>query len=187
MQHNTRDYFMSINPNLKAVVENSKYLTKPARLPLAVVGVLLSAQVSAFLPTPSSVVEDDALLAHTAIKDKMIAADAIASTPISSESLVAATARNTSTTLSLATKASSATTLIADTQNNSAHLAAEQLLTTWRQQAATQNLAQHKTWRRLLYFLDDKKGLFGKAKNQSTIDDRSFVFFNVKWSQGLSC
>lgn len=165
---------MSINPNLKAVVENSKYLTKPARLPLAVVGVLLSAQVSAFLPTPSSVVEDDALLAHTAIKDKMIAADAIASTPISSESLVAATARNTSTTLSLATKASSATTLIADTQNNSAHLAAEQLLTTWRQQAATQNLAQHKTWRRLLYFLDDKKGLFGKAKNQSTIDDPSF-------------
>ena len=55
---------MSINHNVKASVKaaayHSRYLTKTARLPLAVVGVLLSAQVSAFLPTPSSVVEGDA-------------------------------------------------------------------------------------------------------------------------------
>lgn len=40
---------------------------------------------------------------------------------------------------------------------------AEQLLTTWRQQVQQNNLAQHTTWRRLLYFIDDKKP-FGKGK-----------------------
>ena len=170
---------MSINHNVKASVKaaayHSRYLTKTARLPLAVVGVLLSAQVSAFLPTPSSVVEGDALLADAASADNMIAAAKAAST-LTSRS-VAVTSVRPSATLSLVTKAAdtaSTNSLVADKQNKSANLAAEQLLATWRQQAATQNLAQHKSWRRLLYFLDDKKGLFTKAKNQSTINDPTF-------------
>ena len=51
---------------------------------------------------------------------------------------------------------------------------AKQLLTVWREQAKTKNLAQHTTWRRLLYFSDDKKGFFGKNKNISAVDDARF-------------
>lgn len=50
----------------------------------------------------------------------------------------------------------------------------KQLLTSWREQAKTKNLAQDTTWRRLLYFSDDKKGLFGKNKNISAVDDARF-------------
>ena len=51
---------------------------------------------------------------------------------------------------------------------------AKQLLALWREQAKIKNLAQHTTWRRLLYFVDDKKGLFGKNKNISVVDDARF-------------
>ena len=61
-----------------------------------------------------------------------------------------------------------------DISANEQSTQAEQLLTTWRRQVKAQNLAQHKSWRRLLYFLDDKKGLFSKASKQSSIDDPKF-------------
>ncbi|MEN6669295.1 DUF4105 domain-containing protein [Psychrobacter sp. B38] len=51
---------------------------------------------------------------------------------------------------------------------------ADQLLAQWREQAKTENLAQHTTWRRLLYFLDDQKQGIGKNKNASVIDDPDF-------------
>lgn len=51
---------------------------------------------------------------------------------------------------------------------------AEQLLATWRQQVKTDKLAQHTTWRRLLYFIDDEKSIFSKGKTQSLVDDSSF-------------
>ena len=53
-------------------------------------------------------------------------------------------------------------------------IAAKQLLDSWREQAKTKNLAQDTTWRRLLYFSDDKKGLFGKNKNISAVEDARF-------------
>jgi hypothetical protein len=51
---------------------------------------------------------------------------------------------------------------------------AEQLLATWRQQVKTDKLAQHMTWRRLLYFIDDEKSIFSKGKTQSLVDDTDF-------------
>ncbi len=51
---------------------------------------------------------------------------------------------------------------------------AEQLLANWREQAKTKNLAQHTTWQRLLYFLDNQNSLLGKNKNVSVVDDASF-------------
>ncbi|MGP4120168.1 Lnb N-terminal periplasmic domain-containing protein [Psychrobacter aquimaris] len=51
---------------------------------------------------------------------------------------------------------------------------AEQLLAKWREQVATQNLAQHTTWRRLLYFFDDQKNLIGKKKDTSMVDEADF-------------
>ena len=68
-----------------------------------------------------------------------------------------------------------------DTDNNAkanvgtdAETDANQLLNLWREQAKTKNLAQDTTWRRLLYFSDEKKGLFGKNKNISAVDDARF-------------
>ena len=49
-----------------------------------------------------------------------------------------------------------------------------QLLDSWREQPKIKNLAQDTTWRRLLYFSDDKKGLFGKNKNISAVEDARF-------------
>lgn len=51
---------------------------------------------------------------------------------------------------------------------------AEQLLATWRQQVQAHSLAEHTTWRRLLYFLDDKKSLFNKDASKSLIDSPAF-------------
>ncbi|WP_201596172.1 Lnb N-terminal periplasmic domain-containing protein [Psychrobacter vallis] len=51
---------------------------------------------------------------------------------------------------------------------------AEQLLANWREQAKTKNLAQHTTWRRLLYFYEGQNSLLRKNKNVSIVDDASF-------------
>lgn len=51
---------------------------------------------------------------------------------------------------------------------------AEQLLAIWRQQVQAHSLAEHTTWRRLLYFLDDKKSLFNKDASKSLIDSPAF-------------
>ncbi len=62
-----------------------------------------------------------------------------------------------------------------NTNNNAkAETDANQLLNLWREQAKKKNLAQDTTWRRLLYFSDEKKGLFSKNKNISVVDDARF-------------
>ena len=48
------------------------------------------------------------------------------------------------------------------------------LLDRWRQQVAADNLAQHTTWRRLLYFIDDDKNIFTKNNKNSLIDSPEF-------------
>ena len=65
-----------------------------------------------------------------------------------------------------------------DTKNSTA----DQLLVKWREQVKTENLAQHTTWRRLLYFIDDQKNLLGKKKNVSVVDDPNF-FLSEKGHQ----
>ena len=52
--------------------------------------------------------------------------------------------------------------------------AAASMLASWREQAQADNLAQHTTWRRLLYFLDDNKNIFTKGKNKSLVSDSAF-------------
>ncbi len=105
-------------------------LNRRARLPLAIAGLLLTAQAQAFLPTPASLVTTGELALNTD----------------------------------------------ANTNNNKAKAEtdANQLLNLWREQAKTKNLAQDTTWRRLLYFSDEKKGWFGKNKNISAVDDARF-------------
>ena len=56
---------------------------------------------------------------------------------------------------------------------------AESLLAIWRQQAIADNLAQQTTWRRLLYFMDDKKGVLARKTNESLINTPTF-FLSAK-------
>ncbi|MGM8897442.1 Lnb N-terminal periplasmic domain-containing protein [Psychrobacter sp. 1Y4] len=71
-------------------------------------------------------------------------------------------------------------------QNNQAHsLQAEQLLATWRKQVQADNLAEHTTWRRLLYFLDDKKSFFNRDAPKSLIDSPEF-FISANGQQDAS-
>ena len=116
-----------------------------ARLPLAIAALLLTAQAQAFLPTPALLVTTGELALHT---------DA-----------------STNTNINVNTNTDNNTKVKAET---AAETDAKQLLTSWREQAKTKNLAQDTTWRRLLYFSDDKKGLFGKNKNISAVDDARF-------------
>ncbi len=50
----------------------------------------------------------------------------------------------------------------------------EQLLATWREQAKQNKLAEHITWRRLLYYLDDQETLFGSRATESLIENPEF-------------
>ncbi|MGP9688283.1 Lnb N-terminal periplasmic domain-containing protein [Psychrobacter sp. AOP22-C1-C5] len=140
---------MSIKPISLLVDCTLTTVGQRARLPLAIAGLLLSAQSQAFLPTPLSVVVTDETVPT---------------------SQVAATAR--------AASDNRVQTQIQDIEN----ITADQLLVKWREQVKTENLAQHTTWRRLLYFIDDQKNVFGKNKNTSVVDDPNF-FLSEKGHQ----
>ena len=129
-----------------------------ARLPLAIAGLLLSAQTQAFLPTPLSVLESDAL-----------SPDVSSTAPTS----IAPNYSN-SDALSELKNINSAEPNIKNSTLSESSLATEQLLSTWRQQVKADKLAQHTTWRRLLYFYDDKNSVLGKKKTESLVNDPSF-------------
>lgn len=110
----------------------------------AVVGSLFSLSAQAVLPIPFAVMDTNENI----------------TTELGNTALVG-------NTVNVASKVSNETQNIQST-------AAEQLLAEWRKQVQTDNLAQHTTWRRLLYFLDDNKNIFTKGKNKSLIDDPTF-------------
>ncbi|MCG3879060.1 DUF4105 domain-containing protein [Psychrobacter sp. Ps6] len=124
-----------------------------ARLPLAIAALLFSTNTQAFLPTPLLVTEG---VLSSELSDSMSPNDAKATVRIETSNL-SDTGNNS--------------------QNNTASgsaMATEQLLATWRRQAKTENLAQHTTWRRLLYFYDDKNSIFAQKQTQSLVDDPRF-------------
>ncbi|MGE6441917.1 DUF4105 domain-containing protein [Psychrobacter sp. NPDC078409] len=129
-----------------------------ARLPLAIAGLLLSAQTQAFLPTPLSVLESDAL-----------SPDVSSTSPTST-----APTYSNSDVLAESDNINSAEPNIKNSTLSEPSLATDQLLSTWRQQVKADKLAQHTTWRRLLYFYDDKNSVLGKKKTESLVDDPSF-------------
>lgn len=132
---------MILKPNLFSVDCTLTIMSQRARLPFAIVGLLLSAQTQAILPTPESLVTTGAL------------APTLQAAAIANNTPDSATQEDTQ---------------VLKKSN------AEQLLAKWREQAATQNLAQHTTWRRLLYFFDDQRNLIGKKKDTSMVDEADF-------------
>lgn len=167
---------MSIYSNL---VLHSKFLAidcaptmmrRRARLPLAIAGLLLTAQAQAFLPTPAELVTRGELALH----NKADAGLNNNTKPNSTSNKdVTDHLRTKNTTSGIDNNVSN---VIATNTN------AEQLLASWREKVKTENLAQHTTWRRLLYFFDDQKNLIGKKKDTSIVDDPSF-FLSEKGQQ----
>ncbi|MER2164829.1 MAG: DUF4105 domain-containing protein, partial [Psychrobacter alimentarius] len=121
---------------------------------------LLSAQSQAFLPTPLSIMttgelaDESTLESVTAPQKNVVIAKAV----VPSSSNVQTDAQKSLTS------------------------AAESLLTDWRTQVKTENLAQHTTWRRLLYFYDGQNRALTKKKTESLIDDPSF-FLSARGQQ----
>ncbi|MGM8937895.1 Lnb N-terminal periplasmic domain-containing protein [Psychrobacter glaciei] len=146
-------------------------MSRRARLPLTIAGLLLTVQAQAFLPTPAELVTTGEL----ALDNK---ADAGLNNNIKP---------NSTSNKDIADHPRTNTTTTSSVDNNVSHIVAtntkaEQLLASWREQAKTENLAQHMTWRRLLYFFDDQKNLIGKKKNTSLVDDAGF-FLSEKGAQ----
>lgn len=143
---------MSIKPISSSVNCTLTKIGQRARLPVAIAGVLLSAQSQAFLPTPLSIMttgelaDESTLESVTAPQKNVVIAKAV----VPSSSNVQTDAQKSLTS------------------------AAESLLTDWRTQVKTENLAQHTTWRRLLYFYDGQNRALTKKKTESLIDDPSF-------------
>ena len=145
---------MAIKPRSLSVDCTLTITCKRACLPLAIAGLLFSGQAQAFLPTPDSLVTTGELASEpqTSI-DSNTTHTTVDNTPHNGD------AEKTNSTQSMQ-----------GVQNSSA----QALLATWRAQAKTQNLAQHTTWRRLLYFFDDQKNVIGKKKTTSMVDDAGF-------------
>ena len=155
-----------------------------ARLPLTIAGLLLTAQAQAFLPTPAALVMTGelALDANEAIDGNLVTksqnAEPILTTSakpvVAGTNVVVKVNAESNNTI----KASNAPNIeLASSASNTKNINdadTQQLLASWRTQAKAKNLAQHTTWRRLLYFFDDQKNLIGKKKDSSIVDDAAF-------------
>lgn len=155
-----------------------------ARLSLTIAGLLLSAQAQAFLPTPAALVMTGelALDANEAIDGNLVTtsqnAEPILTTSakpvVAGTNVVVKVNAESNNTI----KASNAPNIeLASSASNTKNINdadTQQLLASWRTQAKAKNLAQHITWRRLLYFFDDQKNLIGKKKDSSIVDDAAF-------------
>ena len=163
---------MSIYSNLLAIDCTPTNIGRRARLPLTIAGLLLTAQAQAFLPTPASLVTTGELALDTTDAKSQNAEPiltAYAETVVaeSNNTIKPSIGSNIADTTSTSNNQSAN-----NTNNNEANT--QQLLASWRAQAKTENLAQHITWRRLLYFFDDQKNLIGKKKDSSIVDDAAF-------------
>ena len=179
---------MSIYSNLLALdctpTNTLTNIGRRARLPLTIAGLLLSAQAQAFLPTPAALVMTGelALDGNEAIDGNLVTnsqnAEPILTTSakpvVAGTNVVVKVNAESNNTI----KASNAPNIeLASSASNTKNINdadTQQLLASWRTQAKAKNLAQHTTWRRLLYFFDDQRNLIGKKKHSSIVDDAAF-------------
>lgn len=157
---------MSIYSNLLPTDCTPTNIGRRARLPLTIAGLLLNAQVQAFLPTPASLVTTGELALDTTDAKSQNAEPTLMAYTESNNTIKPDSVSNTAVTSRTYNNQS------ANNSDNGANT--QQLLASWRAQAKTENLAQHITWRRLLYFFDDQKNLIGKKKDTSIVDDAAF-------------
>ncbi|MDA5132730.1 Lnb N-terminal periplasmic domain-containing protein [Psychrobacter sp. ANT_H3] len=161
----------SKHSNLLTIDCTPTSIGRRARLPLTIAGLLLTAQAQAFLPTPASLVTTGELALDTTDAKSQKAEPILTAYA----ETVVAESNNTIKPDSVSNTAVTSRTSNHQSANNSVNETnTQQLLASWRAQAKTKNLAQHITWRRLLYFFDDQKNLIGKKKDSSIVDDAAF-------------
>ena len=142
-----------------------------ARLPLTIAGLLLSAQAQAFLPTPAALVMTGELALDTTDAKSQNAE------PILTAYTKPVVAKANTETNNIIKESHSPKIKVASSTSHTKNINdadTQQLLASWRTQAKAKNLAQHTTWRRLLYFFDDQRNLIGKKKHSSIVDDAAF-------------
>ncbi|MBO6198262.1 MAG: DUF4105 domain-containing protein [Psychrobacter sp.] len=144
---------------------------RQARLSLTIAGLLLSAQAQAFLPTPAALVMTGELALDTTDAKSQNAE------PILTAYTKPVVAKANTETNNIIKESHSPKIKVASSTSHTKNINdadTQQLLASWRTQAKAKNLAQHTTWRRLLYFFDDQKNLIGKKKDSSIVDDAAF-------------
>src|SRR5690606_15952753 len=154
---------MSIYSNLLAIDCTPTSIGRRARLPLTIAGLLLTAQAQAFLPTPASLVTTGELALDTTDAKSQNAEPTLMAYTEPNNTIKPDSVSNTAVTSRTSNNQS------ANNTNSDNGANTQQLLSSWRAQAKTKNLAQHITWRRLLYFFDDQKNLIGKKKDSSIV------------------
>ncbi|MBH0006353.1 DUF4105 domain-containing protein [Psychrobacter sp. SWN149] len=148
-----------------------------ACLSVAVAGLLFSVPAYAFLPTPLSVIEPDTSSASpsTSLAESLSSESSTDLSPADFDSVALSESNNSHSTEQ-------------NTQDSPAvasSITKDKLLLKWRKQVSADNLAKHTTWRRLLYFYDDKNNVFGKKKTESLVDDsRFFLSENGQYDSG---
>ena len=166
---------MSMKPTSISIDATLAKIGPRARLSVAVAGLLFSVPVQAFLPMPLAVIEPDTLssVASALPSESLPSESSTDLSPADFDSVALSESNNSHSTEQ-------------NTQDNVvSDVTTEQLLSTWRQQVKTDNLAEHTTWRRLLYFYDDKNNAFGKKKTESLVDDsRFFLSENGQYDSG---
>ena len=166
---------MSIYSNLLALdctpTNTLTNIGRRARLPLTIAGLLLSAQAQAFLPTPAALVMTGELALDTTDAKSQNAE------PILTAYTKPVVAKANTETNNIIKESHSPKIKVASSTSHTKNINdadTQQLLASWRTQAKAKNLAQHTTWRRLLYFFDDQRNLIGKKKHSSIVDDAAF-------------
>ncbi|WP_435979104.1 Lnb N-terminal periplasmic domain-containing protein [Psychrobacter sp. DM4] len=157
--------YSTIDSNRIAINTKSKDLSLRTRLSCAIVGLLFCIPAQAFLPTPVSLVTTGELAPDVALNESLKPQTAVLNL-------------TANTTLD-------AGTIIKQEVQSVLNNEAELLLATLRKQVQSDKLAEHITWRRLLYFLDDKQSLFNKSTPKSLIDQLDF-FLSVNGQQDAS-
>jgi len=166
---------MSIYSNLLALdctpTNTLTNIGRRARLPLTIAGLLLSAQAQAFLPTPAALVMTGELALDTTDAKSQNAE------PILTAYTKPVVAKANAETNNIIKESHSPKIKVASSTSHTKNINnadTQQLLASWRAHAQAKNLAQHITWRRLLYFFDDQRNLIGKKKHSSIVDDAAF-------------
>ncbi|WP_225211621.1 Lnb N-terminal periplasmic domain-containing protein [Psychrobacter communis] len=166
---------MSIYSNLLALdctpTNTPTNIGRQARLSLTIAGLLLSAQAQAFLPTPASLMTTAELALDTTDAKSQNAE------PILTAYTKPVVAKANAETNNIIKESHSPKIKVASSTSHTKNINnadTQQLLASWRAHAQAKNLAQHITWRRLLYFFDDQRNLIGKKKDSSIVDDAAF-------------
>lgn len=143
-----------------AFLMNANFLSQ-APLTAAVGALMVAQSAQAFLPTPLNLVSEGELAPTVMVTSTQ----SITKTDEHQNNHLEPLAENKAVKNQTPTR----------TQTPS-QISSSSLLAQWQAKADSKNLAQHTTWRRLLYFVDDKKSLLGKTKtsNQSLVDNSKF-------------